>query len=92
MNIALGLYMTEYHFPSQCLESHPTLPKIRPHQKYHLQVLLYIRAVEHGRRKMSPLIFIVFTTLLVEHYSNGGKRCQKRKANKNNQLRPFYDY
>ena len=73
--------MTEYHFPSQCLKPH-TIPQIRPHQKFHLQVLLYIHTVEHGRRKMSPLIFIAFTALPVGHYSNGGKRCQKGKISK----------
>ena len=84
--------MAEYHFPPQCLDPHSTIPQIRLHQKFHLQVLLHTHTVEHGRREMSPLIFIAFTTLLVEHYSNGGKRCQKRKANKNNLLRSFYDY
>ena len=92
MNIALGLYMTEYHFLSQCLDPHPTLPKIRPHQKFHLQVLLYIHVVEHGHREMSPLTFIAFTTLLVEYYSSGGKRCQKRKAIKTTYYDHSYDY
>ena len=46
-------------------------------------------AVEHGFRRTPPLIFIAFTILLVEHYSSGGKRWRKRKANKNNLLRLF---
>ena len=34
-HIVRGLYMAEYHFPTQCFDFHTPLAKNRPHQKFH---------------------------------------------------------